>query len=294
MGYLFMVLSALLDGVKGCLSKPVSRHASTPGDSLLVNLCRTVLCTLFGLVFCLVTLGRMPAGQGGTLAITVLSGVSTALFMVSWLMAIRTGAFMTVTVLGTASCVLPILLSALCFGEALLLRHLIGAALLIVAAWLLCTYQTKTKGRFSVKQTVWVVCLFLSNGLASFAQKIFVHTVPGGVTADYNFFTYLFAAAAMLLFLPIARREGFGQPPRELLRKTGLLIVCLSLSLYFVDYFRTLAAVTVPAGILYPTSSGLVLLINQGYSIVFLKERPGPRGWIGLLLSIAAMICINL
>ena len=294
MGYLFLVLSALLDGVKGCLSKPVSRHASTAGDSLLINLCRTVLCTLFGFVFCLVKLGRAPTGQGGLLAVTVLSGASTALFMVSWLMAVRTGAFMTVTVLGTAACILPILLSALCFGEALLLRHLIGAVLLVIASWLLCTYQTKIKGRFSVKEIVWIVCMFFSCGLVSFAQKIFVHTVPNGATADYNFFTYLFATAAMLLFLPIVRREGFGQSPRTLLRKTGLLIVCMSLSLYFVDYFRTLSAVTVPAGILYPTSSGLVLFINQGYSILFLKERPGLRGWIGLLLSIVAVISINL
>ena len=294
MGYLFLIISALLDGVKGCLSKPVSRHTTTLGDSLLINVSRTALCTLFALVFCLTVSGHAPDGRNGMLGVTLLSGASTALFMVSWLMALRTGAFMTLTILGTSSCLLPILLSAIFFGEAILPQHLAGLALLVTASWLLCSYQKKLKGKVSVTEVIWLTLMFISCGFVSFAQKIFVHTVPGGSTADYNFFTYLFATSVMLLFLPASKKEGFGMPPKTLLKKTGLLVLCLSLSLYFVDYFRTLAAATVPAGVLYPMSSGIVMVINLIYSTCFIKEKPTGRTWIGLALTLAAVIVLNL
>lgn len=294
MGTLFLLISAVLDGIKGCLSKPVSRHTATLSDSLLINASRTVLCAVFGFVFCLITLGRMPDGRGGTAVIALLSGASTALFMVSWLMAMRTGAFMTLTVLGTASCIVPILLSALFFGEALSLRHLLGAGLLVLASALLCTYQKKTKGRFAPGEALWIALMFISCSLVNFSQKIFTHTAVGCDTADYNFFTYLVAAVLLTVILPFCRQKGLDTPPAVLLKKTGVLVLLLALSLYFVDYFRTLAAQTVPAGILYPTSSAIVLLINQAYSFLFLKEKPDAGGWTGLVLTLAAIIIINL
>lgn len=148
MGFLYLIISALLDGFKGCASKPVSRHTATLTDSLLVNFCRTVLCAIFGFFFCVMVTGRLPNGGNGLIPVTLLSGMSTALFMISWLMAVRTGAFMTLTVLGTASCILPILLSFLFFGEAISPRQLLGSGILVLASWLLCAYQKKQRDIF--------------------------------------------------------------------------------------------------------------------------------------------------
>lgn len=294
MSYVFLLLSALLDALKSCLSKNLSRFSVNLRDSLILNLFRTLLCVVCGCVMVSLTSAGWPRPDKTFLMISLLSGISMAVFMVSWLLSLRTGALMTLTVLGSASNLIPVVLTFVCFGEPIMPAHLLGLFLFLIASVLLCSYNKKLNGRMSPKAVLSLSLMFLSCGMTAFIQKLFVYTVPEGNTAFFNLLTYAFASLILGIILTVTGKNGGAGHAGLLWRKSGRLIIIMSVSLFFVDFLRTRAAVHIPAGILYPMSSGIVLFINQLYSIFVIKEKPAFRELAGILLALAGMIVINM
>ncbi len=294
MNYIYLLLSALLDGAKGCLSKNLSRISGGFRDSLILNLFRTVLCVICGCIMVPLSSESTPSSVAAILWIPLLSGGTMSVFMVSWLLALRTGALMTLTVLGSAANLIPVILAYICFGEPILTQHLIGLALFLVASVLLCSYNRSLNGKMTPKDILYLTLMFLSCGMMSFVQKLYVYSVPGGNIAFFNLLTYVFASVLLGSLLLINRKDRIKKRAAFLWRKTAPTVIFLSVSLFFVDFFRTKAAVSIPAGILYPMSSGIVLVINQLYSSLVLREKPTPKELTGMLLTLAAMIVINL
>lgn len=93
MGYLFLTISLLAGVVKGYCGKKTSGYVSGYKDAMMANTIRMLLCILIGAV--------MIAGGGNLvqlkptpqiIAISALSGVSTSIFVVCWLISVKKGA----------------------------------------------------------------------------------------------------------------------------------------------------------------------------------------------------------
>ena len=99
MGYLFLTLALAAGITKGYCGKKTSFAIQSNSDSMIMNLLRMILCIIIGTVLVVVQDGvGALAPSASLILISALSGVASAMFVVSWLLSVRTGAYMMVEV----------------------------------------------------------------------------------------------------------------------------------------------------------------------------------------------------
>ena len=298
MGYLFLGLANLCGAIKGYCGKKVSSSVKKTSDATLANLLRMVLCVFIGFFVVLLSGGfkDFSIGTAGTL-ISLLSGISNAVFVISWLFAVSAGAYMLVDAFLTLGLAVPIALCSVFFGENIEWNHLVGFAILLLAVTVMCSYSSSIKAKISVKSLSLLLLCGVSYGLASFSQKWFAYESDGGSIAAFNFYTYLFAAtvllAAFLALTKIKRTENDEDKKSFTLKPVWYFIVVMAVTLFANSYLMTLAATKLDAVLIYPLSTGLGLLLSTLMCSIFFKERITARCVVGISLSFCAIIFIN-
>ena len=206
MGYLFLTL-ALASGVtKGFCGKKTSSAIKTNSDSMIMNLLRMLICIVIG--FSLLAIQNdlsALTSSGAMVAIAAMSGIASAAFVVSWLLSVRTGAYMMVEVFLLLGVIVPIALCRIFFGEKIGVWQIIGIAVLLVAVYIMTTYNASIKGKLSIGSLLLLLLCGISNGIADFSQKLFVKSIPDGSITVFNFYTYVFAAATLVIAFAIFR-----------------------------------------------------------------------------------------
>ena len=90
MGYLFLAISLLAGAAKGYCGKKMGSFAVNVQSAVLLNLLRMSLCVVFGI---LLVFGYNHTGyltlNPKAIIISALSGVSTAAFVITWLLSVR-------------------------------------------------------------------------------------------------------------------------------------------------------------------------------------------------------------
>ena len=120
MGYLFLLIALLVGATKGFCGKKVSGYAAEYADATLSNFLRMLICVAVGAVIALAQGGiQSLAVDGGFILVSLLSGVTTSLFVVSWMMAARSGAYMMVDVFLTVGVIIPMVMMRILFSEAI-------------------------------------------------------------------------------------------------------------------------------------------------------------------------------
>ena len=122
---------------------------------MLVNTVRMLACIFVGFAI-LAFEGDLSilAGSPQLIAIAALSGISTAAFTVTWLLSVKQGAYMMVDVFLLSGVLLPLLLCQFIYGETIALVQWGGITLLIVAGYIVCTYNVSINGKMSVRALV--------------------------------------------------------------------------------------------------------------------------------------------
>ena len=298
-GYLF-VAGALAAGItKGYCGKKTSGVIRTTRNTLLFNAIRMLLCIPIGLLFVL-SAGSMDAltVNGTTAWCSVLSGLSTAMFVVTWIGCVRWGAYMMVDVFVTLGILIPMFLSAICFEEQIRPVHLIGLALLIFAAYLMCTYHktlSDNAPKIGIRQYLLLFLCGASNGITQFSQKWFRNACNTDISV-FNFYTYVIAAAVLFLcFLFCAKTPSDTEKISSAsLRRLAVYVLLMSACIFFHSYCSTAAAGYLPSSQLYPLMQGSALILSLLMSAVCFGERITVRSIVGISSAFAAMLCINL
>lgn len=298
MGYVFLASALIAGSVKGYCGKKTSGFVAEYRDAMLTNFIRMVMCIIIGFLMLVfsgsVSLLKVDAG---VLMITLLSGVTTSVFVVAWLICVRRGAYMMLDVFLMLGVMVPLLLSSALFEEKIKLTQWLGLAILFVAVLIMCSYNNQVKEKMSVASLALLVLCGVANGFTDFSQKLFVKTVPNGSAAVFNFYTYVFSAAVLLVFYLLARAKGpKGQKGEELavIKSVGLYVCVMSLCLFLNSYFKTLAANILPSAILYPLSQGASLILSSFMSAFLFKERLTAKCITGIAVSFVGLLIINL
>lgn len=298
MGYVFLASALIAGSVKGYCGKKTSGFVAEYKDAMLTNFIRMVMCIIIGFLM-LVFSGTVSllAVDVSVLLITLLSGVTTSVFVVAWLICVRRGAYMMLDVFLMLGVMVPLLLSSAMFDEKIKLTQWIGLAILFVAVLIMCSYNNQIKEKMSIASIALLVLCGVANGLTDFSQKLFVKTVPNGSAAVFNFYTYVFSAAVLLVFYLLARAKGQkGQKGEELavIKSVGLYVCVMSLCLFLNSYFKTLAAGILPSALLYPLSQGASLILSSFMSAFLFKERLTAKCITGIVVSFVGLLIINL
>ena len=299
MGYLYILLALSCGITKGFCGKKTSGLIASFPDAMLFNAARMLLCVPIGFLFVLADTGSPVslAVDGTTLLISAVSGISTAVFVVTWLAAVRTGAYMMVDIFPTLGVIVPVIASRIFFDEAVRWNQITGILLLTAAAYILCTYnRTIGKARLTLRSLLLLIVCGFSSGMTSFSQKWFQYQKNTDVTV-YNFYTYLISAAVLLLcWTAVHKKSAAADPParRRTIRKLAVYVVVMSLCLFLHSLFSTMAAGYLTSSQLYPLMQGGALVLSMLMCAIFFGERITLRCLGGIGTAFAALLCINL
>ncbi len=174
---------------------------------------------------------------------------------------------------------------------------MVGIALLVVAGYIICTYNTSIKGKMTPKALVLLFLCALSTGVSDFAQKLLTKTSEGDA-AVFNLYTYLFAAiflgSCCLVFRAREKRTGTLEPLGKIIKPIIVYVVMMAACLFLNSYFKTLSASYLPSAQLYPLYQGCAVLLSMLMSALLFKERINLRCVVGVVLSFVALIMVNI
>lgn len=293
MGYLFLGISLLAGATKGFCGKKISNKVESMKDTFYVNLIRMILCVIIG--FLVVAAEGLPLLKTDfkTLSITLLSGISTSLFVASWIISVKKGAYVMLDVFLMLGVGVTVVLCRVFFSETIAINQYLGYFMLIIGAYILCSYSSKIKSKFTAKSLIILIVCGISNGLSDFSQKWFVHSVPQGSIGVFNFYTYLFSALTLAVFFFIENKTENNDNKGKTLN-VFWVISLMSVCLFANSYFKTLAAKYIDSATLYPLSTGSALIISVAMASLFFKEKVTVKCVAGVVIAFCALIIMNL
>ena len=299
LGYLFLALALLAGVIKGYCGKKSGGTLVLASDAMLVNTVRMLACIVIGVA--LIALGNDWSSltlDPTVIWISALSGVCTSLFVVSWLLAIRTGAFMMVDVFLLMGVLIPLVVSAIFFDEPIILIQWIGIAVLIIAGYVMCSYNAKLKGKMTLKAFLMLLLCAASYGCTDLSQKLFVKLSPVSDNSVFQFYTYIFAALTLvicsLVFRSHEKKTNELRSPIAVVKPIAIYVGVMAICLYANSYFKTAAATYLDAAQIYPLSQGGALVLAMIMAAIFFKEKITIRSIIGVVLCAVALLMINL
>lgn len=307
MGYLFLVISVFSGSVKGFFGKKVSNQTAGLKSAALANFIRMLFCIPIGFMFVLFDGGVSSLlVEKEVLLVALFAGVSTSVFIASWLLAIQKSAYTAMDAFLSMGILVPIVLSAIFYKEKVMLSQIIGLVLLLCAVIVMSLYNKQVKAKLSIGSILLLFVVSVTNGLADFSQKVFVYTSPNASASVFNFYTYIVSAVVLfILFICIKdkpsesiglQEEGVSatEPKKNMLDKQKLLyIAIMAFALFSYSYFKTLAAGRLSAAELYPLSQGLSMLFSLVMASVLFKEKIKPLTIIGMVVLFTGLLFIN-
>lgn len=293
MGYIFISLTLLAGLIKGFCGKKMSGLVSTLKGTFYMNMLRMLICVVVG--FIIVASSSISAFKTDfkTLMITFVSGISTAMFVVSWIFCVRKGAYVMINVFLMLGGGLTVALCRFLFNEPVSIYQIMGFLLLVIASYVMCSYSSNIKGGFSLASFLLLVVCGTFNGLTDFSQKWFIYSNPQGNIGLFNFYTYLFAALVLMISFLVANKkeEGINDAKNS---KVHYTVIILAVALFANSYFKTMSAKFIPSGILYPLTSGAGLVLSALMAAAFFKEKITRKCFIGIIIALCAIVIMNL
>lgn len=294
MGYLFLAISVIAGSVKGYCGKRTSAYVERYEDAMIANTLRMLICIVIG--FTMVALKNgIPAliVAPDVLAVTLLSGISNAVFVVMWLIIVKNGAYMMLDVFCTIGIIIPLLGGMIWFGEAVRAVQWLGMGLLLCAVCIMCSYNNSVKTKMTVSSFIMLMICGAANGFTDFSQKMFVKQAADTPISVFNFYTYLVSAVILFVCYIIFKKHSEDKEHKVNIKSIFVYILIMSVCLFLASYFKTAAAGILPAAKLYPLCQGAALSLSAVMSAVFFHERLTIKCISGILLSFIALIIIN-
>lgn len=295
-GYLFLLISVFAGSTKGYFGKRISGKTEGMAASVWVNILRMVFCILISILVSGASLLQSGGKIDNALIITgIFSGVTQAAFLISWLYCVRGGGYMLVTVFTMLGIVVTLILSTLFLpGETISLTQWGAVALLIIAVFVMYSYNTGMQGKLSLGTKIALVICGLSHGLSSFMQKVF-QVYSAGDTGTFTLIGYVVTLAALLclLLLPSVRSEK--QKPAQLIKGIFFPVLMMAIALFLCNYFAVEAAAPgrLSSVQLYPAREGLNMLLGVLMSHFLFREKANLRCIIGCFLAFIATLLLQ-
>ena len=295
MGYLFLSLALICGATKGFFGKKISGYAENTKSAVLLNLIRMLLCIVFSFAVMLFSsdIGYLSFDIN-IILISAISGIGTAFFVVSWLLAVRKSAYMMLDVFLMLGTLVPIITGYLIYSEPIAIRQIVGFALLLVAVLTMCSYNNTVKEKLSFGSVLLLISCGFANGIASASQKLFVNVFPETPISIFNLYTYVFASIVLSLFFVFASGKEQVKFNGNASKRAYVFICIMAMALSLHSYFSTMAASHLDSMRLYPLSQGASLIISTLMASLFFKEKLTSKAVIGIATAFIALLVINL
>ncbi len=292
MGYLCVLIAMLAGASKGFVGKKISGRVTTHGQSAYVNSIRMLICIPISLVSLFLEVFRNSfVLDWNALFCGALSGVFMSVFLVTWMLAIRHGAFMLISVAQMFGVVIAVICSFLLFKEKVLPRQLAAIVILVVSVLIMASYSASIKGKLRLKAIVLLALCGVSSGLYDFSLKMFTHYSASSISV-LNLITYTLSAIGLSLLSCFSyKNEPFDK--KVLLKQTICPVMIMSICLFINSYFKAMANNFLPATVIYPISQAGGLILSTLMSSLFFKEKITARCVVGVILAFVAVLLLK-
>lgn len=295
MGYLFLACALMAGLTKGFCGKKTSSFVSEYKDAVFSNMIRMFLCIIIGFGFVIVQngIGSLLVDTK-TLLISLMSGVFTSLFVVTWLLLVKKGAYMTLDVFLTIGVIIPLALCCVFYGEKVTLMQILGLGILLVAVCVMCSYNNSIKEKINASTLGLLLLCGASSGLADFSQKLYIKETAVPKISVFNFYTYVVSFVVLVLVYLFAKNKDkqTASDSKKLFKSIWGYIFVMSLCLFLNSYFKTMAALHLDSAQLYPINQGAALILSSVMAAIFFKERINIKSIIGIILTFIALVII--
>ena len=294
MGYIFLIIALFAGVTKGYCGKKISGHASSFRLSVLASTIRMLLCIVIGFIVILLE-GNLSLllPEGKVLLISALSGISTAVFVVTWLVSVRKSAYMLIDVFLMLGVLVPLMLDSVFFQGTIRPVQWIGLAILFIATFIMCSYNNSIKTKLTFSTFLLLVLCGVSNGITDFSQKLFIRLSPDFPASVFNLYTYIFASMTLVAAYLLLKKEDAGKQ-KDVFNRTFVYVAIMAVALFVNSYFKTRAAVTLSAILLYPLNQGCALILASIMAAVVFKEKLTAKAIVGILISFIGLFIINI
>ena len=159
-GYIFLFLTVLIGVSKGYCGKKTSEYVNGITDGLILQATRLVLCVFIGVIM-LVFTNDIPRLDGPIILISSLNGLANATFLLSWLFAVKSGAYLFVDICLTAGGILlPCMCGRLFFENKITFFQYIGIVILLIAVIVMNSYNsTITNKKITMGNILLLLCV---------------------------------------------------------------------------------------------------------------------------------------
>ena len=313
MVYGIIALALLALSVKGYCGKKISCYASSTGDALLFNLLRMLFCIAIGVLFVF-----FEGAQGSLfpewqmIVISALSGFANAAFLVGWLLAVQKNSMVLVDVGLTMGSLIPAILCACFFGEAISIPKMLGFALILGATVILAGGKPKTDSKRSASGLILLIFAAIGDGMSGFTQQLYkqFYTESGTLTHDvfypksvFHVYTFFFAAVVLFLFFAVTaflnrRSEAENLPTQKAHLSFGVVlhILIMAICLFAANYLQTVATADfgMPSQVLYPIIKGGCLVTVTFTAMLFFGEKITRRSLLGSAVAMLGIVSMSL
>ena len=296
MGYLFLSLALSVGLIKGYCGKRTSYAITRTRDAITITTVRMLLCCVIGFILPLISGASLAITEPRLLFIAIAGGLCSAGFVSCWLLAVRNSMYMMVEVFVAGGVIIPLVFCNILYGEPIGIVDAICVVLILVGVYLISATGKGEKGKWTFKGIALLLITMLFCGASSLTQKMYANEFPEANALVYNFYVYVFAAAALLivsLALTIKDREPL-RISLGVIKPIWLYVVIMAACLFLNSYFNTLAASHLAAVVLYPVSQGLAMILSLVMAVVIFKEKITPRAGVGIALTLAAIVLLNI
>lgn len=303
MGYIFLFIAVFTGVAKGYCGKKTSEYVNGITDGLILQAIRLILCVIIGIG--LFAFSNTPSQLDTTiLLISFLNGLANALFLISWLFAVKSGAYLFVDICLTAGGILlPCICGALFFGGKITLIQYIGIAIMILAVLVMNSYNSSvTKSKISFSNIMLLVCVAISNGLMGVCEKFFAHHISiNNINCDLSVFsllTFLFACIILLFTLIFVCNKNKTSVKicvqKFPFKKLWIYLILIALFLFFNTYLTTLTNTYIKNTVLiYPLKFGSNLILSAIMASLIFREKTNFKSIFGMMLITISIVFIN-
>lgn len=287
-GYLFLIFAVLCGAAKGYAGKKSSGALETLGAKLYFGAWRTSICALLGFGIWLAE-GNFEFIGTNAVIISVVSGISMSVFLLSWIAAVRGGAYVRLDVCCQTGMVIPCIFAAPILGEIVSSWQYAALAALVFAIILLSDRGKKSTEKLRASDLLLLFAVWVSSGVNNLTVKLYA-SVSSGNNTPYNLITFAVSALAF-----IAAYLIFGRKEKVTLQKKHYVVYLpvMAVALYLNILFQTLAAGHLDSMVMFPLQTVLGLLISALMAALLFKEKPTVKNILGMVIAAGAIVVMN-
>lgn len=270
---------------------------------------------------------------GMTVLYASISGIALGLTCVlgKYLLCVSTMALSSI--FGTAGLLIPAVASIFLFGESMAWYQWIAMLVFMVGAYLIIGNSKKVYKKFTLKTLLLLIIYFVLNGLTMLMQKIFGMSIEGGNASMFSFVTFasgVIVAAVVLFVLSVvsaraAKKTATVPVSRENIPTDGAEIAAtesvaseepfrfivtdkrekklppliylygafLAVAVFLINQLATLSTPLISSVILFTLINGGATVISALVGALMFREKLSVKGIIGLVLSIGALVLVQ-